>query len=362
MKQFLLDLLECPFCHTFPFRLFAFEKDSGQTRKGCRQCLETEINVGILFCEGCRRWFPVQEGIPSIMPDNLRDRDEFAWLRPFRNLLPGKVYEWAREFSSGCSCVKSGMEENDTDKKKEMTVRNHESGIYDQLFPDDKFKAELETYDRLLQPSSGSLLLDLGCGTGRVTRQILRKCACVVGLDFSFRSLIYCRRHIPPECSHSLHLVHGDVCYLPFRNNLFNDVLSAGLFCNLPGKNMRDMGLAQAARVMKRKGVIVISVYNFSLLKKLRGFMGLAQTGCKEGHKKNGLYYFNHTPQEFVGWLDHYFDVTDLVGTDNRIPLFQHLSPRFNARIDKAISSTSLSLSIFSREMTAKGKKKPKKI
>ena len=361
MKQFLLDLLECPFCHAFPFRLFVFEKDKGQTRRGSGQCLETEITAGIIFCEGCRRWFPVREGIPSIMPDNLRNRDEPAWLQSFKNLLPGNVYERASEFSSGCACAKSSMETHDADKKKEIKVRNHESDIYDQLFPDDKFRAELDVYDRLLQPSPESLVLDLGCGTGRITRQILGKCLCLVGLDFSFRSLLYYRNHIPPERSHSLHLVHGDVCFLPFRKDLFSDVLSAGLFCNLPGEKMRNMGLEQASRVLKRKGVIVISVYNFSLLKKLRGFTGLAQTGRKEGYKKDGLYYYNHAPQEFLKWLDRYFDVTDLMGTDNRIPMLQHLSPNLNALIDRTISSTGLSLSIFAREMTAKGIKKKKK-
>ena len=328
---------------------------------GFRQCLETEITVGILFCEGCRRWFPIQEGIPSIMPDNLRDQNELAWLQSFQNLLPEKIYEQAVEFPFGYSCTKSPKGKKNRDKKNEIRVRNQESGIYDQLFPDDKFRAELDVYDRLLQPSPEALVLDLGCGTGRVTKQILGKCSRVVGLDFSFRSLLHCRRHIPPERSRALHLVHGDVCFLPFRNDLFNDVLSAGLFCNLPSEKMRNMGLEQVARILKRKGVMVISVYNFSLLKRLRGFIGLAQTGCKEGHKKNGLYYFNHTPQEFLGWLDRYFDVTDLVGTDNRIPLLQHLSPKLNAWIDRTLSSTGLSLSVFSREMTARGVKKIRK-
>jgi uncharacterized protein YbaR (Trm112 family)/ubiquinone/menaquinone biosynthesis C-methylase UbiE len=387
MKHFFLDLLACPFCHAFPFRLFIFKKtaerpnedavshgsdpyadycsdignetqrDRSLVGRGCRPCRETEITTGILFCEACRRWFPIHEGIPSIMPDNLRNRNDLNWLKSFENRLPVKIYQLARVFSSGYSNTQTRTEENDTDKKKEMKVRNHESGTYDSLFPDDKFRAELEVYDRLLEPSPGSWVLDLGCGTGRITKQILRKRACVVGLDFSFESLLYCRNHMPPGRSHGLHLVHGDVCFLPFRKEIFHDVLSAGLFCNLPGAKMRNMGLEQAARVLKREGSIVISVYNFSLLKKLRGLAGLAQTGCREGHKKNGLYYYNHTPQEFLKWLGRYFHVTDLVGTDNRVPLFQQLSPNFNAWMDRALSSTALSLPLFSREMTARGVK-----
>ncbi|MHA1833583.1 MAG: Trm112 family protein [Candidatus Baldrarchaeia archaeon] len=35
-----------------------------------------EIAEGVLQCQKCRRWYPIIEGIPRMLPDNLRKKDE----------------------------------------------------------------------------------------------------------------------------------------------------------------------------------------------------------------------------------------------------------------------------------------------
>lgn|GEM_PF-751648 len=347
MNDDLLDLLQCPFCRTFPFELIAVETE------------HAEVITGILFCTGCRRWFPVQRGIPSILPDNLRNTAEIILLEKIRHQLPKAVFETARGFSLNLTNQVDPLFVSDRDKRVEMDLRDRESDIYDLLYPDDKFKTELEIYDRLFTPSKTDRVLELGCGTGRVTRNLLGKCPFIVGFDLSYRSLVFCRNRMARFGQQTPQLVQGDVCYLPFRRNVFDQVVSLSLFCTLPGEKMRRRGLANAARVLTNEGTIIISVHNFSLLKRITGAMGLNQTGRKEGYKtENNSYYYNHDPMEFLTWLESYFKITAIKGVDHRVPVLQHLSARLNACLDGFIARLPLSLPVFAREMVAKGFKK----
>ena len=50
--------------------------------------LETEIETGILFCDECKRWFPIIETIPQMLPDQYRDKKkELDFLKTNKDLL-----------------------------------------------------------------------------------------------------------------------------------------------------------------------------------------------------------------------------------------------------------------------------------
>ncbi len=50
--------------------------------------LELEIKSGILFCNKCKRWYPIIETIPQMLPDNYRDEiKEINFLKTNKNLL-----------------------------------------------------------------------------------------------------------------------------------------------------------------------------------------------------------------------------------------------------------------------------------
>lgn len=72
----------------------------------------------------------------------------------------------------------------------------------------------------LLEPTPADRILDLGCGTGHLTRQVADSGASVVGLD-SARPMVESARETYPELS----FVHGDARSLPFEN-AFDAVLS----------------------------------------------------------------------------------------------------------------------------------------
>ncbi|MHA1602397.1 MAG: class I SAM-dependent methyltransferase, partial [Promethearchaeota archaeon] len=56
------------------------------------------------------------------------------------------------------------------------------------------------------------IFLDIGCGTGYSSHTILGIGARVIGLDFSEDMLSNC------PSDFDLHLIHGDMRYLPFRS------------------------------------------------------------------------------------------------------------------------------------------------
>ena len=55
---------------------------------------ETEINTGLLFCEECKRWYPIIETIPQMLPDEYRDeKAEIQFLKTNKDLLDSAFFK-----------------------------------------------------------------------------------------------------------------------------------------------------------------------------------------------------------------------------------------------------------------------------
>lgn len=55
--------------------------------------LEFEIETGILFCSKCKRWYPIINTIPQMLPDKYRDqKKEIDFLENHKNLLDEKFF------------------------------------------------------------------------------------------------------------------------------------------------------------------------------------------------------------------------------------------------------------------------------
>ena len=122
MKYRLMDLLACPICKKFPLKLIVFGETSIQPAKNirkcelycayhrgslsdipapdCKTCYTREITDGILICEGCGRWYPIEEEIPRLLPDELRKKsEEQAFLAKWRERIPEAVLKEGKPFS-----------------------------------------------------------------------------------------------------------------------------------------------------------------------------------------------------------------------------------------------------------------------
>lgn len=130
MKYRLMDLLACPMCKKFPLKLIVFQQRKEErkcpwTRRPlcelycrfkekwikevkepeklpCDECFKYEIVEGILICENCKRWYPIKDEIPIMLPDDLRDRNEdLKFLEKYKDKIPEEIVKEGKPFNLG---------------------------------------------------------------------------------------------------------------------------------------------------------------------------------------------------------------------------------------------------------------------
>lgn len=111
-----------------------------------------------------------------------------------------------------------------------------------------------------LRDWSGTKVLDIGCGDGRVAEGFARSGALVMGLEVSLdRVATLARRLVSEFREPSFHLVAGDGCQLPFSDESFEVVILCDVL-----EHVKDpiQVLAEATRVLRPGGLIYTSVPN----------------------------------------------------------------------------------------------------
>lgn len=121
----------------------------------------------------------------------------------------------------------------------------------------------LRVLDRL-QPRAGEHILDIGCGTGRLTSEIRRRApgVRVVGIDPSASMLRQASEHLKESAS----LVQADGTALPFAE-AFDAVFSTAAFHWIPD---HDRLFAEIHRVLKPAGRLVSQAGGGANLARLR--------------------------------------------------------------------------------------------
>ncbi len=120
-------------------------------------------------------------------------------------------------------------------------------------FLDAQERAILETY----VPRDGGRVLDLGCGTGRLTDRADEGC------DASVRSLEIARHKHPLK-----RFVQADIAELPYPDASFDAVFCFHVFMHCPLRQI-ESALREAARVLRPGGVLVADVAS-ALRRRLR--------------------------------------------------------------------------------------------
>lgn len=109
---------------------------------------------------------------------------------------------------------------------------------------------------------SDSLMLEGGCGMGNYISYYTARGFNVIGLDFAQRALLTLHVRQP-----GLKLTGGDVSNLPFADETFDLYYSGGVVEHFEGG--AASALAEARRVLKRDGRLLISVPYFNPLRKM---------------------------------------------------------------------------------------------
>lgn len=97
MRKRLLDILACPIDKFYPLELYEIntrkERDTSQEKE------EVIIEDGILYCIKCKRFFPITDEIPIMLPDELRDRDQdLKFLQRWRDRIPEMIINDPRPY------------------------------------------------------------------------------------------------------------------------------------------------------------------------------------------------------------------------------------------------------------------------
>ena len=111
----------------------------------------------------------------------------------------------------------------------------------------------------LQKTSSSTAVLELGCGYGRVLRQLLPRARTVVGIDTSLRSLRMVAEFVGH--SESLHLVAMDAAHMGFRDRAFD--LTVCIQNGVSAFEVNRLELfTEAVRVTRSGGIVLFSSYS----------------------------------------------------------------------------------------------------
>lgn len=111
---------------------------------------------------------------------------------------------------------------------------------------------ELSFWRREVSRTDPGPVLELGCGTGRITAELASRSRRVVGVDLSPEMLRRARGRLAGEAS--VRLVRGDVCRLPVAEGWELAVAADGLFSHLVSDGDRQAALKEIARVLVTSG------------------------------------------------------------------------------------------------------------
>lgn len=114
--------------------------------------------------------------------------------------------------------------------------------------------------DFILELPEDSILVDLGCGNGRHLIPCAEHCRKAVGLDISRNLLGIIQNKIIGI--DNIELIHGDLIYLPFKDNSFDAILYIASLHSIEGRLNRVRSLREVKRILKKNGIGLISVWS----------------------------------------------------------------------------------------------------
>ena len=247
---------------------------------------------GKLVCVGCGCEYPVTDGIARLLPLNLSSPKHLNTQTP-------EHPNTQRPTPNAASAAEL--------KRSEMAARDAQAEAYDKMRGLALFsKIEIPVTLAQMNLKSNDVLLEAGCGTGRMTPIFAARCASMVAVDFSFESLRRCQAKLKRAGITNVDLAQADVCALPFQSDAFAKLVSCQVLEHIPTPESRARMISELARVTESGGKVVLSAYQHSLYTRL--------FGQKEGQHDGGIYYYRFTRRELRNLLAQSLEVRGMTG------------------------------------------------
>ena len=152
------------------------------------------------------------------------------------------------------------MRKKHTDKIRE-SVRKTYGAIASEF--DQTRKGPWEEFQYFLKyVKKRSKVLDLGCGNGRLYDFLKNKKIDYLGIDNNSTLLKRAEENFP-EAKFKL----GDMVDLDLPDKNFDVIFCIATFHHIPGRKLRRRAVSEMHRVLKRKGVLILTVWNLFQLK-----------------------------------------------------------------------------------------------
>jgi ubiquinone/menaquinone biosynthesis C-methylase UbiE/uncharacterized protein YbaR (Trm112 family) len=189
-----------------------------QAYSNCKTCYNNEIIKGELSCPNHHK-FLIKNGIPVLLNNSAtkqRTKKTFD-------------IEW-NVFTYNEKIYGHSIEEEFIDLKKRMNI--------DSDFLKNK------------------IILDAGCGIGRITQSVNQYAKEVIGIDFSSGVE---EAYLLNKKNSMVHIIQGDLMNLPFRDAYFDYAYSKGVMHYVPDV---QRCLNELTSVIKTDGALSITIYN----------------------------------------------------------------------------------------------------
>jgi len=157
----------------------------------------------------------------------------------------------------------------------------------------------------------GMLVLDAGCGDGKTTEALLKRCE-VIGCDFSKEALLSLRSM--RDVGRSVNLVECELSYLPFESERFDAICCVHALSHMV-KSERITAARDISRVLRPKGHLFLEVF------------GVGDLRYGEGEETESASFLRGN-----GILTHYFQEGELGR------LFEALVVVHESRISKRVT------------------------
>jgi len=230
MREELLQFLRCP-------------KDLGELNLDSPSWdIQNEhVLTGTLICNTCNSTYQIKEGVPCILFDRHEKNDHD--IKELQNETMKKFgFEWTYFKDWGWLEQVPNVPEAD-EKYFGALLENSASAFWSKsLFQKDD-----------LSPSHW--VLDAGCGNGRFTYQAALTGANIIGIDLG-SGVFSAFEHL--KNMPNVHIVQGDLFYLPFVQHVFDRVFSIGVLMHTGNAAKAFDSLC---KVLKPNGIIVAHVY-----------------------------------------------------------------------------------------------------
>jgi ubiquinone/menaquinone biosynthesis C-methylase UbiE len=231
-----------------------------------------EPGAGGLACPACGGHFPIRDGIVSFL---------------------------------------SAQELSDQDHR-ERSMRDEESVWYDPMFEGYTNAVEVPAAVRRVEPQDG-VLLDAGCGTGRITEALVALGRPIIAVDYSEACL---RRMLARTEGAPVLAVQSDIRRLPVKDEVAGAATCIETYSQFRADD-RARILGELRRVLGARGTLSISAFNYNAVFRLWRLLG--NEGARQGeHMLGGDYHYQRfTRAEFRRELEAYFQVEELTGIRN---------------------------------------------